>query len=91
MEGHIYEASGKNYGITKIEHEVTLKYLQDIVGGYIPIIYLNDGDVMIINEEGKIDELPRNNMATKIYQKFLGHDGDFIVGTVLVTKSKYIT
>ena len=91
MEGHIYESNGKDYGITKQQQEVTLEFMQKIVGGYIQFIYLDNEDVMIINEEGKIDGLPINRKATAIYQRNLGHDGDYIVGDVLVTKRKYVS
>lgn len=85
MVGHVYKTSGKNYSVKKIAQEVTLKYLQGIVGGLIQIINLDDDEVMIVNEEGGLLGLPINPTATRIYG-----DDNSIVGDVLVTKSKYI-
>jgi hypothetical protein len=43
-----------------------LKEVQDIVGGYVEVVYLKgDNDIMIINEEGKLIGLERNEEATK--------------------------
>ena len=40
-----------------------LEELQHAVGGYIEAVYLPDGKVMIVNEEGKLDGLPQNIAA----------------------------
>ena len=66
--------------------EFTLEELQGYVGGYIELIYLRDGRIMVVNEEGKLDELPLNSTATEIY----GSQNDYVVGNVLVTDPKYI-
>lgn len=42
-----------------------LPQLQEFVGGYIELVYLNDGSVMVINEEGALEGLPNNVAATK--------------------------
>ncbi len=43
-----------------------LKELQEIVGGYIEIVPTKDGRIMVCNEEGKLDGLPRNEQATAL-------------------------
>jgi hypothetical protein len=43
----------------------TLKKLQEIVGGYVEFIYLKE-KVLVVNEEGLLFGLPRNNQATEI-------------------------
>jgi uncharacterized protein DUF3846 len=43
-----------------------LKEVQAIVGGYVEVVYLKDGRIMIVNEEGKLDGLPCNEQATKL-------------------------
>ena len=44
----------------EIEIENTLEALQAAVGGYIEIVTLGDGLAAIVNEEGKINDLPFN-------------------------------
>ena len=83
---------------TKIisERKVTLKEMQDIVGGSIQVAY-DDGKMQIIcNEEGKIKDLPINETATDIWHdklsKFNNNPNyipqDWLVGTVLILKDK---
>jgi Domain of unknown function (DUF3846) len=73
----------------------TLEELQAFVGGYIEIVYalrtgkfpafklkINPGDIMVINEEGKIKYLTSNSIACTLY-KYAGYDtivGDVVVG-----------
>ena len=60
-----------------------LKEMQDVVGGYIELVYLPQGKCMVINEEGKLLGLPVNNLATKIYFETFG-PVDVIVGEAIV-------
>lgn len=43
-----------------IEIKNTLEDMQKTVGGYIEMIALNDGDVIVVNEEGKLMGLEGN-------------------------------
>lgn len=43
-----------------------LEELQKIVGGHIEILPLRDGRIMVINEEGKLLDLSRNEQATAL-------------------------
>ena len=52
----------------------TLESLQKIVGGYIESVWLSDSASLILNEEGKIENLPPNRRL----------DQDIIVGTFLI-------
>ena len=45
-------------------HTFRLEELQAIVGGNIEIIPTKDGRIMVLNEEGKLLDLPRNEQAT---------------------------
>lgn len=54
-----------------------LASMQEIVGGYIEAVALNDNLVLICNEEGKIQGLEPNRFIA----------GDVIVGTFFVTRS----
>ena len=77
INGEVIEASpknGKNY---------TYEELREIVGGFIQIIFLKD-KFMIINEEGKLNNLPYNDNATVLYRANFRNTTDFIVGDALL-------
>lgn len=69
--------------------DFTLKELQKYVGGYIQLIPLQDNLVMVINEEGKLLGLPRNDKATGLTNFHPDYD-DYIVGNVVICKSELI-
>ena len=60
-----------------------LQQLQEWVGGYIEVVATHTGDLMILNEEGKLHGLPYNAIATERYQ-YGEHDP--VVGDVLICK-----
>lgn len=65
----------------------TLEELQQIVGGYIEILFFKDGRMMVLNEEGKLEGLPVNMEATRIaHENHLIWENDCIVGTVLLAE-----
>ena len=66
----------------------TLKELQNIVGGYIEMVYLPDNMIMVVNEDGRREELKLNVRATEIMRS-AGKEVD-IVGNVLLCNSKLI-
>ena len=66
----------------------TLKELQTIVGGYIECLSLKNGMTMVVNEEGKLEGLPYNDLATDI--AYNSGYMDIIVGIVLVCPNKFI-
>jgi hypothetical protein len=66
----------------------TLKELQTIVGGYIECLSLDNAMTMVVNEEGKLDGLPCNGLATEI--AYNSGFFDIIVGSALVCPSKFI-
>jgi hypothetical protein len=65
----------------------TLKELQAYVDGYIQILQTRDNRIMIINEEGKLNNLPYNEIASSLYIYGLQ---DPVVGDVLVMDKKMI-
>ena len=87
---NIYKTNGEIVG-AKPENgtDFSLEELKDIVGGYIEIIQLPNKSFMVINEEGKLDNLPFNENATIIYQKFIC-ENDYIVGDVLICSEEQI-
>ena len=60
--------------ITKDMEQPTLRDMQEFVDGRIEIVYLSNGDHLIINEEGLLDGLPINQKATNIWWNDLGLD-----------------
>ena len=79
--------------IYRDDKEMSLKDMQDTVGGNIQLAY-DDGETQIIcNEEGKLEGLPENKEATKLwYRKHHEKHGtpiqDVLVGDVLVLTGK---
>lgn len=65
----------------------TLEAFQKIVGGYIEVVGLSGKDRMIINEEGKLNDLPYNVIATNIFQDAT-HSIDYIVGTAIIAATR---
>lgn len=67
----------------------TLEELKSVVGGYIEIVPLNEGYSMVINEDGKLLNLPINVVATRVYRASR-NIYDIIVGNVLICNNKEI-
>jgi len=63
--------------------EFLLEEMQSIVGGYIEVLYLSDGRLMVVNEEGLLRKLPFNPIATTMASRI-------IVGDVLVCEQNQI-
>ncbi|MGN1156869.1 MAG: DUF3846 domain-containing protein, partial [Agathobacter sp.] len=66
-----------------------LEEMQKIVGGYIEIVHLNDGRLMIVNEEGLLHGLPVNIEATNILRRYHSTT-QYIVGNAIVCDSYMI-
>ena len=66
----------------------TLEELQGFVGGYIELAYLLEQEIMVLNEEGKVNGLDTNKEATTIAQK--AGLADIIVGNVLIINQDQI-
>lgn len=66
-----------------------LEEMQEIVGGYIEIIRLNDGRIIVVNEDGLNLNLPVNIEATNILRR--DHSTtQYIVGTAIVCDADMI-
>ena len=59
----------------------SLEKMQNLVGGYIQIVYLEGQRMLIVNEEGLLNKLPINDNASEIY----GHP---LVGNVIDCTNK---
>ena len=74
------------------KHEPDLKAAQQFVGGYVEGIPFPNGDYLIVNEEGKLKNLPLNEEATKLWKATFDNDNyitgrnDFVVGPAILIK-----
>ena len=72
--------------------EPNLKEAQEFVGGMVEGITFPNGDYLIINEEGKLMNLPLNVEATKLWRSTFTKDkyafgyDDFVVGPAILIK-----
>ena len=64
----------------------SLSDAQKIVGGYVEVVQVNDG-ILIIDEEGKLKDKPVNEVASKMYADKYG-DADIIVGDAIYIPHK---
>ena len=63
--------------------DFSLEELQAIVGGYIEVVGLRDGRLIVCDEEGKLKGKEHNQKATEIYQANVPN-WDHLVGDVLL-------
>ena len=72
--------------------EPSLKEAQEFVGGYVEGITFPNGDYLIINEEGKLKNLPLNPEATALWRATFDNDNyitgrnDYVVGPAILIK-----
>ena len=72
--------NGKTFALTE---------MQEIIGGYVEPIRLNDGRVIIVDEEGKSKNKAVNIPATNILRRD-HYTTDYIVGTAIVCDADMI-
>ena len=58
-----------------------------IGGGYLEAIPMGDGHAAYIDEEGKLKNLPINNVASFLWYKRLRPMNDYLVGDCVVVRS----
>ena len=87
--GKLIKADGTTVEVSpKNGTDYTLEELQGFVGGFIEVIPAYEkGHVLVINEEGKLNNLPRNGRATDLADIYLW---DCIVGDALFCKSEEV-
>ena len=81
--GQIIETKPKN------GTDFQLDELQAIVGGYIEVVNMRDGRLIVCDEEGKLKGKERNHKATDILHSVF-NTTDFMVGDVLVCEEGQI-
>ena len=74
--------------------EPDLKTAQDFVGGMVECITFPNGDVLIVNEEGKLMSLPLNPEGTALWRSTFTEDkyafgyDDWVSGPAILIKHK---
>jgi hypothetical protein len=63
--------------------EGSYRVISDAVGGYIEAVSLDDDLTMYVNEEGKLDGLPLNLLATLLFRTRFGAT-DIIMGDAIL-------
>ncbi len=80
--------------IEDTKDEPDLKAAQDFVGGYVEGISFPNGDYLIVNEEGKLMNLPLNPEATTLWRSTFTKDkyafgyDDWVSGPAILIKKQ---
>jgi hypothetical protein len=61
--------------------------LKDVIGGYLEVVSLFDGRLMLLDEDGKRKQAPLNEVATDMASEVL-QPFDYVVGTVVIVSRK---
>lgn len=87
----LYKTSGKIVEVyPENGKDFSLDELQGFVDGYIEIVWLDKERIMVINEDGKLNNLPINKKATEEYNNsYKGRDG-IIVGNALICDNNQV-
>lgn len=81
--GTLIKSTGEELTVSPAKGKYfTLKELQNYVGGYIETLPVATKQLMVVNEEGKLNNLPTNKRATEIAIENCVFD--VIVGDVLI-------
>ena len=78
--------------VSDSKDEPTLESAQEFVGGYVEGITFPNGDYLIVNEEGKLKNLPLNPEATLLWKITFDNDNyitgrkDVVVGPAIYIK-----
>lgn len=90
MDSFVVTASGEKRFVQPKNKKFSLEELQEIVEGYIEIISLpNLKKKIVLNEEGKINNLAVNHYATYLFRDSYNVN-DYIAGTVLICDSSLL-
>ena len=80
--------------ITDKKDEPDYKAVSKFVGGMVEAVTFPNGDLLLLNEEGKLIGLPLNLEATAIWRETFDNDNyitgrdDFVVGSAILIKKQ---
>lgn len=92
MKAKLYKADGTIHDIVpKNGKNFTGDELHELIGGYIEILELSPKEYMVVDEDGRLKELPQNENASGIrflaalHQRKVGFAHlDYIVGDAVI-------
>ena len=76
------------------KNEPQYKAVSDFVGGMVECVKFPNGDLLLLNEEGKLMGLPVNQEASKLWSETFTKDkyafgyDDFVVGPAILIKKQ---
>ena len=68
--------------------------VKEFVGGMVEAVTFPNGDLLLLNEEGKLMGLPLNEEASKLWSETFDNDNyitgrnDFVVGPAILIRAK---
>ena len=74
------------------KNEPQYKAVSDFVGGMVEVVQFPNGDLLLLNEEGKLMGLPVNEKASELWKDTFDNDNyvtgrkDFVVGPAILIK-----
>lgn len=70
----------------KNRKKFSLEEVQEIIGGYVELVHLDNDNILLCDEEGQLKMLPINVLAIE-KAKTMGFKGEVLVGDVLFLKN----
>ena len=80
--------------ITDKKDEPKYPEVKEFVGGMVEAVTFPNGDLLLLNEEGKLMGLPLNEKASKLWSETFDNDNyitgrnDFVVGPAILIKAE---
>ena len=80
--------------ITDKKDEPDYKAVSKFVGGMVETVTFPNGDLLLLNEEGKLMGLPLNEKASKLWKDTFDNDNyitgrkDYVVGPAILIKKQ---
>ena len=80
--------------ITDKKDEPDYKAVSKFVGGMVECVSFPNGDLLLLNEEGKLMGLPLNEKASKLWKDTFDNDNyitgrkDYVVGPAILIKKQ---
>jgi len=80
--------------ITDKKDEPNYKAVSKFVDGMVEAVHFPNGDLLLLNEEGKLMGLPLNEKASKLWKDTFDNDNyitgrnDFVVGPAILIKKQ---
>ena len=80
--------------ITDKKDEPKYPEVKEFVGGMVEAVHFPNGDLLLLNEEGKLMGLPLNEKASKLWKDTFDNDNyitgrkDYVVGPAILIRAE---